>query len=579
MMSETQANDISRIQSSVVEKEDARIKNFLNTARSFRDLHQQFWQEEDPKKQEILDDKSFNLFQRCEMQIEKDPISRYTKFFSRNEETGELQIAPEREWDFDFINKVVRRGNTEDIRDVNYFLMSKIKHTRYTYENIKESTHISFNSNSSNEPFENEYTKDIESFLPTILSNAKILIENSNRDGIDDIYRFLHENRDFIKQDIAHNLLSTPLNSPSAIKENLRGYTNFFGIISAVDFLAKKINTKEVNQATQKQFKYMYSLINGTNEHNIFDSLSKIYNSINFEDYDLNNKEFTQYEINLLLSNNILPKDKKTLDIAAGTGRHVVPLQSLGYNINAIDIEQKHVNLIKEVDPSINVVQSNWKELPFSNESIDSFYCLGRSILHNRTTYDYLLFFDELSRVCKHGATGIIDFPEIKGLYLRLENDLKKNLTNLDLGFKDYSVIFDGPQADTNFNRKLLSSQQINAVGNLFGFKVEKIENKQVSKDITNAYYKFTKLPEYNPNLIDRVKATELMDILKISHDIDYNHIFQAWGMGLGHLYLYGLNNENIRDLIHTGRTPFVSVKENNGSIEISATTSAKSLN
>lgn len=68
----------------------------------------------------------------------------------------------------------------------------------------------------------------------------------------------------------------------------------------------------------------------------------------NFVTSPLKGKEITDEEISLI--NNLVPNGSKILDVGAGTGRHSLILNSLGFNVTAIDSSSSMLDELKRKD-------------------------------------------------------------------------------------------------------------------------------------------------------------------------------------------------------------------------------------
>jgi len=115
------------------------------------------------------------------------------------------------------------------------------------------------------------------------------------------------------------------------------------------------------------------------------------------EDYDKKEKYLNSFEKGKFLS--LLPeiKDKKILDVGAGTGRVSLPLALAGAQVTALDVSEKILEVLKRKNKKIITVVGEAENLPFENESFD-IVTAAFLVVHLK---DPKIFFDEVYRVLK----------------------------------------------------------------------------------------------------------------------------------------------------------------------------------
>ncbi|HNU95888.1 MAG TPA: class I SAM-dependent methyltransferase [Candidatus Magasanikbacteria bacterium] len=115
------------------------------------------------------------------------------------------------------------------------------------------------------------------------------------------------------------------------------------------------------------------------------------------EDYDKKEKYLNSFEKGKFLS--LLPeiKDKKILDVGAGTGRVSLPLALAGAQVTALDVSEKILEVLKRKNKKITTVVGEAENLPFENESFD-IVTAAFLVVHLK---DPKIFFDEVYRVLK----------------------------------------------------------------------------------------------------------------------------------------------------------------------------------
>lgn len=97
-------------------------------------------------------------------------------------------------------------------------------------------------------------------------------------------------------------------------------------------------------------------------------------------------------------------KDKKVLDIGAGTGRFSLFLAGRGAQVTALDISPKMLELVKKKNSKIQTVIGDAESLPFDHEAFD-IVAAAFLIVHLK---DPRLFFDEVYRVLKDGGVFMV---------------------------------------------------------------------------------------------------------------------------------------------------------------------------
>ena len=133
-------------------------------------------------------------------------------------------------------------------------------------------------------------------------------------------------------------------------------------------------------------------------------------------DYDKKEKYLDSFE-----KGQILPlfgdvKNKKILDVGAGTGRLSVALAKMDAEVTALDVSAKMLKVIENKSKKINTVTGDAEALPFAGQTFD--YVLAAFLIVHLK--DPVRFFDESYRVLKDGGRLIVtninqkEPPEIK---------------------------------------------------------------------------------------------------------------------------------------------------------------------
>jgi len=171
------------------------------------------------------------------------------------------------------------------------------------------------------------------------------------------------------------------------------------------------------------------------------------------EDYDKKEKYLNSFEKGKFLS--LLPeiKDKKILDVGAGTGRVSLPLALAGAQVTALDVSEKILEVLKRKNKKIITVVGEAENLPFENESFD-IVTAAFLVVHLK---DPKIFFDEVYRVLKPDGLFLVsninqkEPPvvktkegdiQIKSYYHRPEK-IKEILSDLAFSIEKEEMIFE----------------------------------------------------------------------------------------------------------------------------------------
>jgi len=118
---------------------------------------------------------------------------------------------------------------------------------------------------------------------------------------------------------------------------------------------------------------------------------------------DLNPSQFAQDFVEQMQKSNC----HKVLEIGCGNGRDSIFFAEAGFNVNAVDITPKAIEIAKgnaqNAKVNIDFRVANSEKLPFSNNDFDAVYTL--SVLHST---DLQKSIKELSRVLKSGGLSFI---------------------------------------------------------------------------------------------------------------------------------------------------------------------------
>lgn len=129
------------------------------------------------------------------------------------------------------------------------------------------------------------------------------------------------------------------------------------------------------------------------------------------EGYDLAAPKYDEKAnfLNTFEQGKILPllnelKEKRVLDVGAGTGRMSVQLQKLGADVTALDLSVQMLAALSKKNPNIKTIIGDAESLPFANNHFDLVTALFL-IVHLK---DPTMFFSEAHRVLKDGGQFLV---------------------------------------------------------------------------------------------------------------------------------------------------------------------------
>ncbi len=123
--------------------------------------------------------------------------------------------------------------------------------------------------------------------------------------------------------------------------------------------------------------------------------------------YDKKEKYLNSFEQNKFLPLLGDMKNKKVLDVGAGTGRLSLVLSKSGALVTALDVSGKMLQILQNKDKKIETVVGDAESLPFPDNTFD-IVTAAFLVVHLK---DPNTFFDEAYRVLKDG--GILAFSNI----------------------------------------------------------------------------------------------------------------------------------------------------------------------
>jgi SAM-dependent methyltransferase len=138
---------------------------------------------------------------------------------------------------------------------------------------------------------------------------------------------------------------------------------------------------------------------------NVFDDMGVFW-------AEIADKNHTERQIQFLKNN--LNKKGLILDLACGTGRHLIPLSAKGYRLIGVDSSLKLLRIAKQRCPRIDVIRVDLRCLPFKKEIFEAAISMDTSIGYLPTETDDIQSMIELNRTLVKGGTFFVDVFNIK---------------------------------------------------------------------------------------------------------------------------------------------------------------------
>lgn len=235
------------------------------------------------------------------------------------------------------------------------------------------------------------------------------------------------------------------------------------------------------------------------------DKIFKVYNLKHKEIYN----SIEQKRVKKIVSNLVNNKrDIKVLDVGAGTGNLSLKFLEFGCQVNALDVSNKSLKLLKNLsnnNPKLNLVTIEGKKFPFKDNEFD--IVCTYSVLHHIP--DYLYTVKEMIRVSKPGGLIYIDHEANKNKYFP-DKHLKEYKTATKQTFMEHLS-------------KLFKTGELFTPDFLKGVFIKLFINKRYQREGDIHVYKDDHI-EW-----DKIKDLFLKNNCKIIEEVDYL-LFQPKG-------------------------------------------------
>ena len=122
--------------------------------------------------------------------------------------------------------------------------------------------------------------------------------------------------------------------------------------------------------------------------------MSKFYDEIALYYNDIFPMQKVKLNLILEFFDSDMQRDKKhVLDVACATGEYARAIANLGYQVTAVDLDEKMVKELRKKEAGIDARVMNMLDISQLDQQFDLIYCLGNSIVHLDTYNDVENFF------------------------------------------------------------------------------------------------------------------------------------------------------------------------------------------
>jgi ubiquinone/menaquinone biosynthesis C-methylase UbiE len=160
---------------------------------------------------------------------------------------------------------------------------------------------------------------------------------------------------------------------------------------------------------------------------NVFDEMSNYWAEI---------ADKNQIERQIQFLRNRLKADGYVLDLACGTGRHIIPLSQQGYGMVGLDVSRKLLKIAKQRFRKVEVVLGDMRYLPFKKESFAATVSMDTSFGYLPSEADDQASLVEVHRVLFERGVFVVD------VFNREELSQEHKLKKGSFDWKEYPSFF-----------------------------------------------------------------------------------------------------------------------------------------
>ena len=251
-------------------------------------------------------------------------------------------------------------------------------------------------------------------------------------------------------------------------------------------------------------------------------NLEEYYNKFN-EDKRLNTRRGqVEFITNMKYIHKYLKKGDKILDIGAGTGKYSLSLDKEGYEVTAVELVKRNIQIINKKNPHLKTILGNALDLSMIKDNTYDVVLLFGPMYHLKKREDQIKALAETKRVTK--KEGIIfvsycmnDYAVITHGFI--EGNIQENIQNQQIN-KNFKILENGNPLydyvrieDINEINKITKLKRIQIVSSDGMTNYIRGTLNKISKEIFNIYLK------YHLSICERKDflgvSTHLLDILK----------------------------------------------------------------
>ncbi len=149
-----------------------------------------------------------------------------------------------------------------------------------------------------------------------------------------------------------------------------------------------------------------------------------------------------EFETTMHHLHRFLKPDDFILDIGAGTGRYTSALMAEGYQVKAVELVRRNIEVFLKREPSADVVQGDARQMPFIADNTADVTLLLGPLYHLFGDEEKLKALNEAKRVTKPGGLIFVAYlmNEYSILSYCFEEDRIENLLEKGVVDQDYHI-------------------------------------------------------------------------------------------------------------------------------------------
>lgn len=175
-------------------------------------------------------------------------------------------------------------------------------------------------------------------------------------------------------------------------------------------------------------------------------NLEEYYNKFN-EDKRLNTRRGqVEFITNMKYIHKYLKKGDKILDIGAGTGKYSLSLDKEGYEVTAVELVKRNIQIINKKNPHLKTILGNALDLSMIKDNTYDVVLLFGPMYHLKKREDQIKALAEAKRVTKKEGIILVsycmnDYAIITHGFI--EDNIKENIKNQQIS-KNFKILENG---------------------------------------------------------------------------------------------------------------------------------------